>query len=245
MSISPAHWLVAVLGAICVHLLVFSLLFQHRFQAGAFEPGEGGFEVGLGLAQEPVAAPPEPIEPEPVLPDLPEEEEIPPEPELEEIPEPDPVVEAPPLPLTETVTEEPTTAELPNFAIQPPTTASVPQRVAPVGAGNTPTYGGDVGVSDIYIARLAARLNRFKYYPIESLRNGENGVTVLSLVINRRGRVLSSRISSSSGFEALDQAALRIVDNAKPMPRFDRRMKMDELRVNVPMTFDISKRREP
>ena len=230
------------MGALCVHLLVFSFLFQHRFQAGAFEPGEGGFEVGLGLAQEPVAALPEPIEPEPAPPEPPEEEEIPPEPELEEIPEPEPIFESPPLPLPETVAEENTTAEPPNFAIQPPVVTSAPQRIAPVGAGDTPTYGGDVGVSDIYIARLAARLNRFKYYPIESLRNGENGVTVLSLVINRRGRVLSSRISASSGFDALDQAALRIVDIAKPMPRFDRRMKMDELRVNIPMTFDISKR---
>ena len=72
---------------------------------------------------------------------------------------------------------------------QPTGAFTVPQVVDPVGTGSSPTYGGDMGVSDVYIARLAARLNRFKYYPIDSLRNGEIGVTVLlTLVINRRGQ---------------------------------------------------------
>lgn len=240
MSISPAHWLVAVLGAICVHLVAFSFLFQHGFQAGALEPGEGGFEVGLGLAQEPVAALPEPIEPEPPKPS--EEEEAPQEPTVEEIPEPVEVVETPPIPVPEAAPNERPSIEPPKFAIQPPSVESAPKEVAPVATGSSPTHGGDVGVSDVYIARLAARLNRFKYYPIDSLRKGENGVTVLALVINRQGRVLNSTISSSSGFAALDRAAMRIVNNAKPLPRFDRRMKMDELRVNIPITFDIGKR---
>ena len=243
MSIKPTHWCAAIVGAIGVHLVVFGFLSDYGLRAGALEPGEGGFEVGLGLAQEPVAVPEETIEAVPEPAELPEEEEIPPEPEIEEITEPVEVVESPPLPVPEAVLEDPTSNEPPKFAIQPPSGESVPPEVAPVGAGSSPTYGGDVGVSDVYIARLAARLNRFKYYPIESLRNGEIGVTVLSLVINRRGQVLDSRISNSSGFTALDQAALRIVNNAKPLPRFDRRMKMDELRVNIPITFDITERR--
>ena len=243
MSIKPAHWCVAIFGAIFVHLVVFGLISDYGLRAGALEPGEGGFEVGLGLAQEPVAVPEETIEAEPEPPEPMEEAEVPPEPELEEIAEPVEVVESPPLPVPEAAPEKPTSIEPPKFAIRPPSVESVPQEVAPVGAGSSPTYGGDVGISDVYIARLAARLNRFKYYPIESLRNGEIGVTVLSLVINRRGQVLNSTISDSSGFEALDQAALRIVNNAKPLPRFDRRMRMNELRVNIPITFDISKRR--
>ncbi|MCY4096298.1 MAG: energy transducer TonB [Gammaproteobacteria bacterium] len=243
MSIKPTHWCAAIVGAIGVHLVVFGFLSDYGLRAGALEPGDGGFEVGLGLAQEPVAVPEETIEAPPERTEPPEEEEVLPEPEVEEIPEPVEVVESPPLPVPEAALEDPTSFEPPKFAIQPPSGESVPQEVAPVGAGSSLTYGGDVGVSDVYIARLAARLNRFKYYPIESLRNGEIGVTVLSLVINRRGQVLDSRISNSSGFTALDQAALRIVNNAKPLPRFDRRMKMDELRVNIPITFDITERR--
>lgn len=242
MSIKKAHWCVAIVGAIGVHLIVLGFLSDYGLRAGALELGEGGFEVGLGLAQEPVAVPDETIETEPEPPKPPEDKEVLPEPEIVEIPEPVEVVESPPIPVPEAVPAEPRTMAPPTFAIQPPIGESAPQEVASVGAGNSPTFGGDVGVSDVYIARLAARLNRFKYYPIESLRNGDNGVTVLSLVINRRGQVLDSAISSSSGFTALDQAALRIVDNAKPLPRFDRRMKMDELRVNIPITYEISKR---
>ena len=242
MSIKPTHWCAAIIGAIGVHLIVFGFLSDYGLRAGALEPGKGGFEVGLGLTQEPVAVPEETIEAVPEPPEPPEEEEVPPEPEIEEIPEPIEAIETLPLPDPEPVAEEPKSVDVATFAIKPPTGASTPQVVDPVGTGSSATYGGDVGVSDIYIARLAARLNRFKYYPIDSLRNGEKGVTVLSLVIDRRGRVLNSRISASSGFETLDQAALRIVNNAKPLPRFDRRMKMDELRVNIPITFDISKR---
>ena len=240
MSIKPTHWCVAIIGAIGVHLVVFGFLSDYGLRAGALEPGEGGFEVGLGLAQEPVAVPEETIEAKPEPAEPPEEEEVLPEPEVEEIPEPVEAIETLPLPEPEPVAEEPKSVDVAKFAIQPPRGASTPQVVAPVGIGSSPTYGGDVGVSDVYIARLAARLNRFKYYPIESLRNGESGVTVLSLVVDRRGKVLSSAVSASSGFTALDQAALRIVNNAKPLPRFDRRMRMNELRVNIPITFDIT-----
>ena len=226
MSIKPTHWCAAIVGAIGVHLVVFGLLSDYGLRAGALEPGEGGFEVGLGLAQEPVAVPEEAIETVPEPPEPPEEEEVPPEPEIEEILEPVEAIETLPLPDPEPVVDEPKSVDVATFAIQPPTGASTPRVVDPVGTGSSPTYGGDVGVSDVYIARLAARLNRFKYYPIDSLRNGEIGVTVLTLVINRRGQVLDSTISSSSGFEGLDRAALRIVNNAKPLPRFDRQMKM-------------------
>ncbi|MGZ8982673.1 MAG: energy transducer TonB [Methylotenera sp.] len=44
-------------------------------------------------------------------------------------------------------------------------------------------------------------------YPSASLRNGEEGTTGLRFLINVDGRVIESKIASSSGFSRLDRAA--------------------------------------
>ena len=225
-----------------MHLIVFGYLLDFRLEIGAKDEGRGGFEVGLGLALEPVAAveeqsesaPSEP-EPEPIV------EEVVAEEPVEELPEPVAEIATTPTPIKVAEATETTSPEPPNFTVQPSSTESASPRNASSGRSRTPAFGGEPGIRDIYIARLSARLNRFKYYPMKSLRNREEGVAVLLLVLNRQGRVLESSIAESSGFEELDRAALRIVNNAKPLPRFDRRIEMAQLRVRIPMTFDIAR----
>lgn len=46
-------------------------------------------------------------------------------------------------------------------------------------------------------------------YPSASTRLGEEGTTTLSLFINENGRVADARIAKSSGYERLDQAAIK------------------------------------
>ena len=204
--------------------------------------GYGGFEVGLGLIQQPVAE----EEPE-VVEEPPEPEELPEEPGIEPVPrsQPTPVVTT----VTETAVQEaaPSSEQLTlevrplTLEVQPRPAVPTPQQVAQTSRGQSPTYGGAPGILDLYIAQQSARLNRFKYYPIRSLRQGEEGVPVLALVIDRRGRVLDAEIAVSSGFEELDRAALRIAENAKPLPRFDRRMQMVQLRARIPIKFEVPK----
>lgn len=45
-------------------------------------------------------------------------------------------------------------------------------------------------------------------YPPQALRNGEQGTTVLRFLITEHGRIQRSFVSSSSGFDSLDNAAL-------------------------------------
>ena len=223
-------------------MLGFAYLLDLRPDIGALDRGQGGFEVGIGLAQQPVVEAHEEPESKPEPPPVEDEfEEVLPEPivdqEIEVTPEP----VASPMPIQATTVAEPAVYDGPQLDVMPSLGESEPRSEAPVGRGSTPAFGGDPGVRDVYIARLSARFNRFKYYPVKSLRALEEGITVLALVLNREGKVLSVSIVNSSGFETLDQAALKIVKNAEPMPRFDRRMKMTELRVNIPITFDIAR----
>lgn len=48
-------------------------------------------------------------------------------------------------------------------------------------------------------------------YPAASRRFEESGAVVLNLLIDKQGRVMQSKIVSSSGYERLDQAALRVL----------------------------------
>ena len=224
-----------------MHAVIFGYLLEFHRSAGAIDDGYGGFEVGIGLAQDLSAGETDAIEEPEVI----EEPEIAPEPQEEEIVPPEPIPET--LPVI-TAPTEPTSRKVetttPVKVAAPPISEPTQSRGSTsTGAGQTPTFGGEPGVTDIYIARLAARLNRFKFYPIKSLRKNEEGIAVLALVISRNGQVLASEIAVSSGYPELDRAALRMVNRAKPLPRFDRRMQMTQIRARIPITFAIAKHR--
>lgn len=239
------RWLIAFLFALTVHASVLLLLPQFSLTAGAKDEGDSGFDVGLGLAQIPSVAAPQTVTPPPVTP---EPEAPPPEPVVEEIkpaslPKPEPVTQPEPQVLDTQIEREPTESRIDQ--VDPALTQgdSFVSEEVPVGLGTTRSYGGTPGVQNLYITKLAARLNRFKYYPMKSLRNGEEGIVQLALVLNRNGKVLELAIAEGSGFETLDATALKIVQRAKPLPRFDRRMEQDKLRVRIPIEFGISPRR--
>lgn len=51
-----------------------------------------------------------------------------------------------------------------------------------------------------------------------SLRLNEQGKVVVRVLIGKNGRALNARIAKSSGFDRLDQAALRAVLNWRYVP---------------------------
>jgi protein TonB len=55
-------------------------------------------------------------------------------------------------------------------------------------------------------------------YPSGPVRRGEEGVSVLEVCLDARGVVTSAKLATSSGYEALDDAALKWVHSAKFTP---------------------------
>ena len=55
-------------------------------------------------------------------------------------------------------------------------------------------------------------------YPTSSLRNGEEGTTILALMVNAAGSVESARVTKSSGSRALDRAAQTALSLCKFKP---------------------------
>jgi periplasmic protein TonB len=66
--------------------------------------------------------------------------------------------------------------------------------------------------------RLEEVLERNKRYPATAQRRREQGVTVLSFVVDGEGKLLSSRIVHSSGYAALDEEAMELLRRSVPFP---------------------------
>lgn len=66
--------------------------------------------------------------------------------------------------------------------------------------------------------QVLQRLESRKQYPASLQRQGVQGVTAISFVIDAAGRVVSARVTRSSGSTALDEAAVATAWAASPFP---------------------------
>jgi protein TonB len=85
---------------------------------------------------------------------------------------------------------------------------------------------------------VLARLEKFRRYPGAARSGRQQGVVYIRFRINRDGHVLSSALVRSSGYPALDKAALETLRHADPLPKIpaDR---PDEIELSVPVEFFI------
>mgnify|MGYP000367857372 CR=1 FL=1 len=187
------------------------------------------------VIQQPVPVPQVALAPEPpraddvVLPPPP-----PPKPIEAKPPEPKPV------PVPERVEHKPVekkdTREKAEKKPAPPKPAAAPaSRRSRVAAA--PNAGEDsVGARDAqasWNAEVAASIRRAAVYPSDG--NGVSGTVMVSVVVDRNGRLLSRRLAGSSGSSALDRAAMGIIDRAAPFPRFPPAMTQAQVSRTVPL----------
>lgn len=262
------QWSAAVSTAVAAHVLLM-VGYAGLNTYGAAGEGQGGIEIGLGMLGEmgeslessdagemlelPAETPPEPPpEPEPPQ-SQPEAQTVQAEP-VQQVTEVtvqtetseqavdageqsetgEPISELPPI--------EPETALA---AVMPSEgggagTETVTQRRQGSGAGDSPGAGGSRGRQAEYVAILAGHVNRYKHYPMAARRSRQEGIATLSLVILRDGTVKDFKISKSSGWEALDAAALRMLERAQPLPAFPASMEEEEIPVNIPVSFGLN-----
>ncbi|GBQ26765.1 TonB periplasmic protein [Acetobacter estunensis NRIC 0472] len=86
---------------------------------------------------------------------------------------------------------------------------------------------------------LVARLERFKRYPTEAQRHREEGTPLLTFTMNRKGRVLSARLTKPSGYTLLDQETLALVRRAEPLPEPPDSVSGDTITLTVPIEFYV------
>lgn len=75
-----------------------------------------------------------------------------------------------------------------------------------------------------------------RYYPALLRDAGISGTVTVWFFINEEGRVIRTQINNSSGYEAFDQAALRVADIMQFSPALNRDQKVP-VWVSLPITF--------
>jgi protein TonB len=82
-------------------------------------------------------------------------------------------------------------------------------------------------------------LVRHKEYPVVASRRGIEGRPVVTVRIDREGRVVSSRVSSPSRYSMLDEAAVAMVRRADPFPPVPEEVAGDSYEFIAPVEYRL------
>lgn len=172
----------------------------------------------------PPAAPPEPANEKPPGPEQMQKERSEPIPDRPVVPPPQvqlPNVSPMPVPTMKPVVD-------PGPPVKDTTAPEAePETPAPQPSNAKPTWEGLV---------LSA-LNKVKRYPRDAAMRRQQGVPYIRFVMDREGKVLSSRIERSSGFRPLDDEAVSLPKRAQPLPKPPAEVKGDTIELVVPVEF--------
>lgn len=223
-------------------------------------------ELGPPLDEAPAAQPdPAPPEPEPVVPPEPEpvaQPEPPPEPVVQpepepgpvvETPEPDAIVEPPPPPKPKPKPQpkpkpKPKPQPKPQPKPEPPAKPQPVRETAPAkvsapagGAPHASQARGEPRPVDPDRPRSIGRVDYLgkrpsPVYPRLSQRRGEQGRVVLRVLISPQGQVAGIHVRRSSGYERLDEAAVRAMQHARFRPYTENGIAYKAL-VDIPFDF--------
>jgi periplasmic protein TonB len=181
----------------------------------------------------PVAAKPQPKrEPPPVV-----QRETP-------MPPPQPVV----VPQRPIEPEPPVTApprvEAPPPVAVPPTVVEAPPPPPPAPAPRAqqqPTIGPavDAAVLREYGAVVSSAVAKKKVYPRLAMMRHWQGTTDLKLQIAADGAMKSLSVARSSGFDVLDEQAMKMVKDALPLPNLPDALRGREFAIDIPVAFKL------
>jgi protein TonB len=90
-----------------------------------------------------------------------------------------------------------------------------------------------------YLAALAAKINRSKYYPMGSRRRGEEGKVVVRFIVQKNGELTDLTIVESSGSRRLDAAALKTLRRVTPFRPIPDALNRDQWPISVPIAFSL------
>lgn len=110
---------------------------------------------------------------------------------------------------------------------------------ADVGSGSDSASGGSPGSTLDYFALLQAWLEKHKEYPLSARRRRHEGVVMLSFSVDQTGNVGQARITRSSGYTALDEEALKMLERAAPLPPFPQDFTKTQIALSVPVQFHL------
>ncbi len=112
----------------------------------------------------------------------------------------------------------------------------VGQGVEGTGLG---VVGQGKGPGDDYLDRVRRHIRRYLTYPEVARKQKREGDATMAVVLRRDGTVLSAKIEQSTGYAELDNAMLRAVHDASPVPPFPKTYPREQGEVLLPFDFHL------
>jgi protein TonB len=110
-------------------------------------------------------------------------------------------------------------------------------KTAPAPPAPAPAPQVSSNAPDTWEGRVLAQLNKHRRYPRMAMARRQQGVPYIRFVIDREGKVLSSRLERSSGFPDLDREAAALPKRASPLPKPPIDREGEALELVVPVEF--------
>jgi protein TonB len=155
-----------------------------------------------------------------------------------------------PKPMHVNVVRVHTVSEARPQEVRPPVTAvreapPVPVTAATGAVGEAPATAAPAATAPpralkAWQGQIVAKLERLKQYPESAREAGEQGVVYVRFRLDRSGNVISVSLTTSSGYDDLDDEVLALVERASPFPAPPSGVSDAKLEMVVPVTFDLS-----
>jgi protein TonB len=92
-----------------------------------------------------------------------------------------------------------------------------------------------------WTVRVNQQIQVKRRYPPASIARREQGRAEVAFTIDRQGRLVRSRIARSSGFAALDNAALELVRQAQPFPPPPAGLSVPHINLSLPVNYAFAR----
>ena len=90
-----------------------------------------------------------------------------------------------------------------------------------------------------YLRRVGRAVRKDFKYPRAAIRAGMEGRAVVSITIDAEGRVINAKLSRSSGYTILDQAAVEAARSIAKVPKAPEALEWSQRRVKIPFKFQL------
>jgi protein TonB len=158
-------------------------------------------------------------------------EQAKPEPKVEPPPAPIARIEPPPQPAVERAPDP-----LPSQNNNVPDATPVPREPAVVAPQRkAPDASLERASTDLYRQLISAQIRKYQDYPPIAKRRRWEGTTVVELQFTAEGKVADIFVFEKSGHEILDEAAVKMVRSASPLPTPPEGLRI----VHVPIKFRL------
>ena len=235
--------------ALIASLILHAIVVFNEFVKVNKNPLEN-LKIEVNLVSEPKPEPPpviekpKPIEPPPVI-EKPKPIEPPPVIEKPKPIEPPPVIEPIPEKIEEPIPQDIIPEEDAVPIYQEPIQELV-QEVTPrvdqekIEREKKQLQQRKMDAVELFTNNLAFHISKFKKYPRIAMRRNWQGMVLVRMVMLDNGNIQSLSIEKSSGYDVLDNEAMKMIERAKPLPKPPDILAGDEVNIYVPVSFALN-----